>query len=81
MIPDDVICAALTLIRERSGSQYHGHITPTEMNVYLQNSSESKPHVPPYRLSINIHNIVEHWITSVYDPDSRHILVLVLCTG
>ena len=63
------------MIRERTGSQYHGHITPAEMTVYLQSPSEAKPPVPPDRLSINIHNVGEHWITSVYDPEFRHILV------
>ena len=75
MIPDDVVCAALRMIKERTGSPYHGHITPAEMILYLQNPSEAKPTVSPDTLSINIHNIGTHWVTSVYDPHSRHILV------
>ena len=75
MIPDDVICAALTLIKETTGSIYHGHVTPAEMSLYLQNPGEAKPPVPSNELSINIHNIGQHWITSVYDPDIGRILV------
>ena len=75
LVSDDVICAALAMIRERTGSPYHGHITPAEMTLYLQNPTEAKPIVPPDKLSINIHNIGRHWVTSVHEPQSRQILV------
>ena len=74
LVSDDVICAALAIIRERTGSPYHGHITPAEMTLYLQNPTEAKPIVPPDKLSIYIHNIGRHWVTSVHEPQSRQIL-------
>ena len=81
MITDDVICAALTLIRDRTGSPYHGHITPAEMTLYLQNPSVAKSPVPSDQLSINIHNIGEHWVTSVYDPLEDTFWYMILYTG
>ena len=67
-IPDEVICDALQMIREYTGSQYHGHILPAEMLLFLDDPSQARPPVPNDEFSINIHNLGNHWVTSVYNP-------------
>ena len=75
LIPDDVIWGALGMIRQYTGSDYHGYISPAEMTVFLPDPSQTRPPVPIYELSINIHNIGDHWVTSVYNPHIRRVLV------
>ena len=74
-IPDEVICDALQMIRDYTGSQYHGHILPAEMLLFLDDPSQARPPVPNHEFSINIHNLGNHWVTSVYNPHMQRILV------
>ena len=75
LIPDEIITVALDIIRQYTGSHFHGHITPAEMALFLTDSSLSRPPVPPDTSSINIHNIADHWVTSIYSPDTSRISV------
>lgn len=79
-IPDDVVEAALNLIRAHADpalAHKIGYLTPAQLQFLLQNPQDAQQVIPVPRghMSINIHYISHHWVTSVFNPNTRRVTV------
>ena len=75
LIPDDVICYILNLIRRSYNSVTVGALLPAEVESLLMNREKPSPCVPVDAHSVNIHYTSNHWITSWQDPCERKVKV------
>ena len=67
LIPDDVICKVLYLMRGQWTDVDIGHMLPSEVEVLRRN--HSAPECIPLNLhAVNIHYIDSHWLASWQDP-------------
>ena len=77
-IPDDVIMEAFNIMRQHSPhlAPYIGQLPPA-MQHFLRNSNDPAllPYIPSDKISINIHHIDDHWITTVYKPQTSTVYV------
>jgi hypothetical protein len=82
-IPDDIIVAALNLIKSMCDNplqQYIGYFTPAEILFSLNSTTTAvstvvKQAVPDGQFSVNIHPLPGHWVTSCYDPQKNRVSV------
>ena len=75
LIPDDVICSALELMKKHSGNNYLiGQVSPAEMELAVV-SSNSLFVSKPKKFCIIIHHVSGHWVTSAYCPLSNTVTV------
>ena len=77
-IPDDVIMEAFNIMRKHSPhlAPYIGQLPPATQHL-LRNSNEAAllPYIPPDKISVNIHHIDGHWLTSVFRPQNRTVCI------
>ena len=77
-IPDDVIMEAFNIMRRHSPhlAPYIGQLPPATQHL-LRNSNETAllPYIPPDKISVNIHHIDDHWITSVFRPQNNNVYI------
>ena len=67
LIPDDVICKVLYLMRGQRTDVDIGHMLPSEVEVLRRNHSD--PECIPLNLhAVNLHYIDSHWVASWQDP-------------
>ena len=69
---------AFSIMRQHSPhlAPYIGQLPPA-MQHFLRNSNEPAllPYIPSDKISINIHHTYDHWITTVYKPQTRTVYV------
>ena len=77
-IPDDVIMEAFNIMRRHSPqlAPYIGQLPPATQHL-ISNSNEAAlvPYIPPDKISVNIHHIDGHWITSVFRPQNNTVCI------